>query len=80
MMINSARPSEEESIENSRILKTVRKVKTPVGLMYQLTESEIRADRHSENQGYWFLLFLEMFSKLTKSLKFLELRTKVLKS
>lgn len=80
MMINSNRPTDAESIENSNILKNSRQVKTPVGYMYQLTEDEVRSSSHSTNQGYWFLLFLELLSRLTKNAKFLELRAKAKKS
>ena len=79
MMINSNSPSEAESIENSKLLQSSRQVKTPVGYMYQLSEHEVRSNSHATNQGYWFLLFLEVLANLTKTSKFLELRAKAAK-
>lgn len=77
MMVNANKIKKEESLLGTKLLKNAKHTKTPIGVMYQLSEYEVRSDRNAMNQGYWFLLFLEMLGGLTKSTKFLELRQKV---
>lgn len=47
---------------------------TTIGPMYVLTESDMKHDGYLKQSSYWFLSFIETFSSITKTMKFLELR------
>lgn len=74
---NTAKPS--ESLENTRFLDSLEKSKTSVGYLYKMKENEIRSNKYAMIQGHWFLLFLEMIEPIVESLKFLELRPRMIR-
>jgi hypothetical protein len=65
MIINNA--PIKKSLEDTNTLNEVKKIKTPIGPMFCLNESQVRVNQLSIDQGYWFLLYLETMGYVSHS-------------
>ena len=80
-MINNVSKNDSYKYEVNTHAKDIQRfyaskdpVKTPVGQMFQIKQSEINSTNFLHQQNLWFIIILEVFAYLAVDCKFLELR------
>lgn len=75
MMVSNAYTYDKNKFPSGPMIGHKTKPKqTTIGPMYALSENDIKYDHYLKNSCYWFIIFLEVFSSIVKTAKFLELR------